>query len=223
MAGLEELCRRIDYQFSDQSLLTTALTHRSASNVNNERMEFLGDSILSYIISIELYQRFPDAQEGPLSRVRASLVKGETLAIVAREIDLGEYLSLGSGELKSGGFRRSSILADAYEALIGAIYLDGGLEKAKDFVLKYFVHRLEECDPGKASKDPKTRLQEYLQARSLDLPAYKVTSIEGEAHKQFFKVECKIPTTEQSFMGEGSSRRKAEQMAAEKTLTWLET
>lgn len=215
------LCRRIEYQFTDQTLLTTALTHRSASNTNNERMEFLGDSILSYIISIELYQRFPQAQEGELSRMRASLVKGETLAIVAREIVLGDFLSLGSGELKSGGFRRSSILADAFEALIGAIYLDGGLEKAKQFVLKFFTERLAECDPNKVTKDPKTRLQEYLQARSLELPVYKVTSIEGEAHKQLFKVECRIPVTEQAFMGEGSSRRKAEQMAAEKALTEL--
>lgn len=222
MEQQEILCRRIDYRFTDTALLTTALTHRSASNTNNERMEFLGDSILSYIISIELYERFPQAQEGELSRVRASLVKGETLAKLAREISLGDFLALGSGELKSGGYRRSSILADAFEALIGAIYLDGGLEPARSFVLKFLTQRLDECDPGKLRKDPKTRLQEYLQARSLELPEYKVIAIEGEAHKQFFKVDCHVPEIDQPFHGEGSSRRKAEQMAAEQALAILE-
>ncbi|MDH5179931.1 MAG: ribonuclease III [Gammaproteobacteria bacterium] len=222
MQPQEILSRRIDYQFVDPTLLSTALTHRSASNHNNERMEFLGDSILSYIISIELYERFPTAQEGELSRVRASLVKGETLAKIARELSLGDFLALGSGEMKSGGFRRSSILADAYEALIGAIFLDGGLEAARNFVLKFFTDRLAKCDPDSINKDPKTRLQEYLQARSLELPDYKVVSITGEAHKQFFKVECHLPLMEKPFLGEGTSRRKAEQMAAENALEKLE-
>lgn len=215
------LCHRIEHEFSDTNLLQTALTHRSASNNNNERMEFLGDAILSYIISIELYQRFPQAQEGELSRMRASLVKGETLAIIAREIDLGDFLSLGSGELKSGGYRRSSILADAFEAVIGAIYLDSGLESATRFVQKYFTERLNECDPDNVQKDPKTQLQEHLQARSLALPEYAVIDIKGEAHNQMFKVECLVPGLTESVFGEGTSRRKAEQMAAQKALSKL--
>jgi len=222
MESRDILCRRIDYSFSDIKLLQTALTHRSASNDNNERMEFLGDAILSYIISIELYRRFPQAQEGDLSRLRASLVKGETLARIAREISLGDFLSLGSGELKSGGFRRSSILADAFEALIGAIYLDSGLDAASQFVHKYLDERLNECDPTNVKKDPKTQLQEYLQGRSLALPEYTVTAIEGEAHQQLFKVECVVPGLEPAVTGEGSSRRKAEQMAAENALSKLD-
>ena len=218
MKNPEELYQRINYTFKDQGLIKTAVTHRSASNQNNERMEFLGDSILGYVISNELYKRFPEAQEGQLSRLRASLVKGETLADIARSLDLGDYLIMGSGELKSGGFRRSSILADAFEAIIGAIYLDNGIQDAEKFILKYFTVRLEACDPSKAEKDPKTRLQELLQAESSSLPVYTVLNIEGEAHKQKFEVECYLAERNMKQVAEGASRRKAEQAAAKKLL-----
>lgn len=222
MEPLAVLTQRIGYTFNNTTYLQTALTHRSARSNNNERMEFLGDAILSYLISHELYQRFPEAKEGELSRLRASLVKGETLAKIAHEIDLGEFLLMGSGELKSGGYRRSSTLADAFEALIGAVYLDGGLEAAGCFVQRFFEQRLAKCDPRKAHKDPKTRLQEYLQAQSRPLPEYEVIETHGKAHKQTFKVACRVDGLQQLVYGEGSSRRKAEQMAAEAALELLE-
>jgi len=221
MDPLEVLIRRIDYTFDNPEYLQTALTHRSAQGSNNERMEFLGDAILSYLISIELYQRFPDATEGELSRLRASLVKGETLAKIAAEINLGDFLVMGSGELKSGGYRRSSTLADAFEALLGAIYLDGGLQTASQFIHRLFEQRLEACDPDKMKKDPKTRLQEYLQAMSRPLPEYDVISTEGKAHNQTFKVACRIDGVKEIVYGNGTSRRKAEQMAAEAALELL--
>ena len=214
----EELYHNIDYTFNDQSLLKTAVTHRSASGKNYERMEFLGDSILGYVISNELYKRFPDVQEGQLSRLRASLVKGETLAKIARSLELGDYLVMGTGELKSGGYRRSSILADVFEAIIGAIYLDSNIKYAEKFILKYFTERLEHCDPAKAEKDPKTRLQELLQSESSLLPVYTVLKIEGEAHKQTFEVECFVEERNIKEVAEGASRRKAEQAAAQKVL-----
>lgn len=221
MEPLAVLTKRIDYEFKSPTYLQTALTHRSATGNNNERMEFLGDAILSYLISIELYQRFPTAKEGELSRLRASLVKGVTLAKIAHEIDLGEFLVMGSGELKSGGYRRSSTLADAFEALLGAVYLDGGLEAASQFIKRFFSARLDQCDPDKALKDPKTRLQEYLQARSQPLPEYEVVEMRGQAHNQIFKVECRFDSLPNPVYGEGSSRRKAEQMAAETALEVL--
>lgn len=221
MEPLAVLTKRIDYVFKSQTYLQTALTHRSATGDNNERMEFLGDAILSYLISIELYQRFPAAKEGELSRLRASLVKGVTLAKIAHEIDLGEFLVMGSGELKSGGYRRSSTLADAFEALLGAVYLDGGLEAASQFIKRFFSQRLDQCDPDKALKDPKTRLQEYLQALSRPLPEYEVIETQGQAHNQTFKVECRFDGLQKPVYGEGSSRRKAEQMAAETALELL--
>jgi ribonuclease-3 len=181
-------------------------------------MEFLGDSILGYIISNELYRRFPEAQEGQLSRLRASLVKGDTLAEIARSLELGNYLYMGSGELKSGGFRRGSILADAFEAIIGAIYLDSGIQQAEKFILRYFNDKLADCDPAKAEKDPKTRLQEFLQAESSSLPKYSVLNIEGEAHNQTFEVECFLEERNIKQVAEGASRRKAEQSAAQKVL-----
>jgi len=210
----EELIRRIGYEFTNEKYLATALTHRSATGENNERMEFLGDAILSYIISIELYRRFPQATEGELSRLRASLVKGDTLAILANSISLGDFLAMGPGELKSGGYRRASIQADAFEAIIGAIYLDGGLDEASRFVHRFLDRKLAECDLNNVLKDPKTRLQEYLQAKNATLPCYDVVETHGRAHNQTFKVSCQIEEVPDPSYGEGSSRRKAEQAAA---------
>lgn len=211
----------LGYHFKDTTLLTTALTHRSAASRNNERMEFLGDAVLGYLISSELYQRFPTATEGVLSRLRASLVKGETLADIATQLKFGDYLILGSGELKSGGFRRRSILADALEAVIGAIYLDSDMDAVRHRIMPLFKPRLEQCDPDAVIKDPKTRLQEYLQAHGNDLPEYSVLTVSGEAHKQTFQVECRLPALDIISTGEGSSRRKAEQQAAQHALELL--
>lgn len=222
MEPLSVLTQRIGYEFTNAEYLQTALTHRSAQSDNNERMEFLGDAILSYIVSIELYRRFPEAKEGELSRMRASLVKGETLGKIATEIKLGDFLVMGSGELKSGGYRRSSTLADALEALIGAIYIDGGLDEASQFVKSVLAQRLEKCHPSKAGKDPKTRLQELLQAQSRPLPEYEVIATQGKAHNQSFRVECRVEGLHEPVHGDGSSRRKAEQMAAEAALEKLE-
>lgn len=216
-----ELAAKLSYTFKDVELLATALRHRSVGKLNNERLEFLGDSILGLIISKALYHRYPQADEGRLTRMRASLVKGETLAVIARELDLGHYLQLGSGELKSGGFRRDSILADAVEAIIGAVYLDGGLAQAEPFVLELMGNRLDEAGSTDVLKDPKTRLQEYLQARQLPLPSYEVHSITGKDHKQVFKVSCKVSLYEQVFNGQGNSRRKAEQDAASQVIHQL--
>ena len=218
MQNPEKLFEHIGYVFNDKMLLQSALTHRSATGNNYERMEFLGDSILGFVISKELYQRFPQAEEGQLSRLRASLVKGETLAKIARTLNLGDFLFMGSGELKSGGFRRSSILADTFEAIIGAIYLDSNIQQAEKFILKFYKNKLAACDPSKAEKDPKTRLQEFLQAESASLPVYSVVNIQGEAHKQNFEVECFLKERNIREVGEGSSRRKAEQAAAQKIL-----
>ncbi len=218
---LTNLQDQLGYHFKDTTLLRTALTHRSAASRNNERMEFLGDAVLGYLISSELYQRFPTATEGVLSRLRASLVKGDTLADIAQQLQFGDYLILGSGELKSGGFRRRSILADAFEAVIGAIYLDSDIDKVRLHILPLFIPQLEQCDPDAVSKDPKTRLQEYLQARGNALPEYSVVNISGEAHQQTFEVECRLSELEVISVGEGSSRRKAEQQAAQQALERL--
>ncbi|MCW9025585.1 MAG: ribonuclease III [Gammaproteobacteria bacterium] len=221
MQDLTRLSRELNYEFKQESLLKTALTHRSASSNNNERLEFLGDSVLGQVISIELYLHFPEASEGELSRMRSSLVRGDTLAIVARELNLGDYLNLGSGELKSGGFRRDSILADAFEAIIGAVYLDSDQQTTHKFVLHFLGQRLEKCDPNSVLKDPKTRLQEFLQADSEPLPEYHVVAIEGQAHAQTFEVECHINRLDETIKGIGSSRRKAEQAAAQQVLEKL--
>ncbi len=218
---LTNLQDQLGYHFKDTTLLRTALTHRSAASRNNERMEFLGDAVLGYLISSELYQRFPTATEGVLSRLRASLVKGETLAEIALQLQFGDYLILGSGELKSGGFRRRSILADAFEAVIGAIYLDSDIDNVRQHILPLFVPQLEQCDPDAVSTDPKTRLQEYLQAHGNALPEYSVVNISGEAHQQTFEVECRLFELEVTSVGEGSSRRKAEQQAAQQALEQL--
>ncbi len=221
MSDLARLQRKLSYEFKQTELLETALTHRSASSKNNERLEFLGDSVLGQIISIELYLRFPQAREGVLSRLRASLVKGETLAEISIELELGDYLKLGSGELKSGGFRRKSILADVLEAVIGAVYLDSDRQSTHDFVLQFFLKRLEKCDPDSILKDPKTRLQEYLQSRGEALPEYEVIAIDGEAHAQTFTIACHISKQNKPIQASASSRRKAEQATAEQALKQL--
>lgn len=221
MPVLDDLDKRLGYRFSDIELLKTALTHRSAGGDNNERLEFIGDAILSFVISIEIYRRFPDADEGKLSRIRASLVKGDTLAKIARELELGGYLRLGGGELKSGGFRRESILADALEAVFGAVYLDGGMEACRKVILPLFARRLESLPSATSLKDPKTQLQEYLQSRKMAVPAYQVLHVHGNPPTQVFVVECNLADLGQTAIGEGGSRRKAEQDAARKALGLL--
>lgn len=223
MQNSDKLSKIIEYTFIDNSYLESALTHRSAASDNNERLEFLGDSVLSLVISTKLYSQFPDSDEGILSRLRASLVKGETLSELAKDINLGDYIELGGGELKSGGFRRASILADAFEAVIGAIYLDGGLKAAENFILSQFATRLEKLNPNDVNKDPKTQLQEYLQARSLPLPVYTVVSIEGKSHEQTFTVDGQVDVIKQVIQGKGKSRRYAEQQVAQKILDKLKT
>lgn len=215
------LCRALQYEFRDPNLLQVALTHRSVGADNNERLEFLGDAILSFVITNQLYARFPHDDEGTLSRYRARLVKGETLATAARALHLGEYLRLGPGELKSGGFDRSSILANTIEAIIGAVYLDGGLAHASALVLNMLQQPLENVAAVGGVKDPKTLLQEILQARHAPLPEYVVAKISGEPHAQSFTVTCSVDGLKQLVIGEGASRRKAEQDAAQKALKLL--
>ncbi|EKE67913.1 ribonuclease III [Gallaecimonas xiamenensis] len=219
--SLDTLYRRLGYRFNDEKRVRQALTHRSAGSQHNERLEYLGDSILSFVIADALYHRFPKANEGDMSRMRATLVKGKTLAELGSEFQLGDFLRLGPGELKSGGFRRESILADGVEALIGAIYLDSDLDSIRQLILNWYEQRLDDIQPGVAQKDPKTRLQEYLQGKRLPLPHYQVEKVEGEAHQQTFTVSCLVDGIEAPFMGVGSSRRKAEQAAAEQALEQL--
>lgn len=221
MQDLERLAKRIDYRFGEPELLRTALTHCSVGAGNNERLEFLGDGALNFVIASALYTRFPEAPEGTLSRLRASLVKGETLAKIAADLELGEYLRLGSGELKSGGFRRASILADAVEAIIGAVYLDGGFDAARALVLSLYEQRLEAVNADRELKDPKTRLQEWLQGRRLELPSYEVIEVTGAAHDQTFRVRCRVNELPGPTEGKSNSRRRAEQQAAEKALALL--
>ena len=220
---LNRLMARLGYQFQDISLLELALTHRSVSRHRNyERLEFLGDAQLGQIISVALFEQFPEAAEGQLTRMRASLVRGQTLALVARELGLGEYLVLGGGELKSGGFRRDSILADALESIICAMLLDGGEYRCRAVLVCWFSPRLDAIYPQSAQKDAKTRLQEWLQARKFELPTYEVTQVEGLAPKQTFDVPCSLDQVQQIFIAQGASRRKAEQEAASLALEWLE-
>lgn len=217
-----ELIRQLGYTFNDPELLQLALTHRSYGNRNNERLEFLGDSIVNFVIAEDLFKRFPQAREGQLSRLRARMVKGVTLAELAREFEVGQYLRLGSGELKSGGFRRESILADAMEAIIGAMYLDSSMDQVRARILSWFEARLNQLSLSDTQKDPKTRLQEFLQSRHQPLPRYDVISVEGEAHAQTFTVECVVDMLDFRPLGVGSSRRLAEQQSAEKALHALE-
>ena len=210
------LSRIIHYTFQDASLMMMALTHRSFNAQHNERLEFLGDSILSFLIAQELYQRFPKIDEGDLSRLRAQLVKESSLSSIATSMGLGDFIQLGEGELKSAGWRRPSILADTLEAIIGAIYLDAGIEPAHQFVLRFFEKQLNEIDPKLIQKDAKTLLQELLQSQKSDLPIYTVVSIKGEAHSQSFTIECIIKKSNIKTQGIGQSRRIAEQEAASK-------
>lgn len=208
------LCRTLQYQFRDSGLLRTALTHRSFGAANNERLEFLGDSILNLVIAEALFFKFPNASEGDLSRLRASLVKGDTLAEIANEMELGVHLSLGEGELKSGGFRRPSILADAVEAIIGAVYLDASMDAAKTLVLAWFAERLKTISLVSSEKDPKTQLQEWLQAKKHPLPEYEVIQVEGESHNQLFTICCRVKAVAEPTVASASSRKNAEKEAA---------
>ena len=221
MAEFGALEVRLDYVFSDRAMLAQALTHRSHHRDHNERLEFLGDSVLNLIISNFIYRHFNQASEGKLSRVRASLVKQDTLANVARDMQLGELIRLGGGELKSGGFRRDSILSDGFEALIAAIYLDSDYAQTEEIVLKLFADRLSAVDIDSSLKDPKTRLQEYLQARQQALPRYAVSQTTGKSHEQTFTVNCELEDLDLRSQGRGSSRKKAEQQAARKILDKL--
>lgn len=215
---LAALSKRIGYTFNDQSILLQALTHRSAKGLHNERLEFLGDSILGFVIAEVLFEKFPKHDEGDLTRMRSSLVKGVTLAKLGRDFKLGEHLILGAGELKSGGHQRDSILEDAVEAIIGAVYLDSDQETCKALILAWFNHHLEIIKPGNEQKDPKTRLQEYLQGRKIALPEYEVIEVSGQSHNQQFTVRCITSVIDTEVISKGTSRRKAEQSAAQQVL-----
>ncbi len=215
------LFRRLGHAFTHRDLAEQALTHRSHSAQHNERLEFLGDAIVNFVIAEALFQRFPTTREGELTRMRASLIRTETLADIAREFELGESIRLGSGEMKSGGKRRESILADTLEALIGAIYLDGGIDVCKRCVVSWFESRLQNVAPGEVNKDPKSRLQEWLQGRGRALPVYTLAATHGEEHNQQFDIACTVPSVQQTFTGSGSSRRSAEQAAAQQALAFL--
>jgi ribonuclease-3 len=218
---LEWLATRFGRACRDRGLIEAALTHRSAGGVDNERLEFLGDAVLSFAVAELLYREFPLAGEGELSRRRASLVSGETLADIAESLGVGERLRLGPGELRSGGFRRRSILADALEALIGAVHLDGGALASSAAVERLLRPRLAAQGDAPATKDPKTRLQEWLQSRSLPLARYTVATVTGEQHEPTFAVRCEIESASIAAEGIGSSRRRAEQVAAERALEAL--
>ncbi|HEB27954.1 MAG TPA: ribonuclease III [Porticoccus sp.] len=216
----QRFLNRIGYQFNDHALLELALTHRSCSSSNNERLEFLGDAALNFIIGHAIYQRLPDIREGELSRYRSSLVKGVTLTEVANELQLSEHLHLGAGEIKSGGHRRASILADTVEAIIGAIYLDGGMPPCEKSVLQWFESRLENLN-DQGLKDPKTQLQEFMQSSGSPLPVYEVVGVSGVEHNQQFTVHCRVDGLKKPTIGCGSSRRHAEKQAAELALKGL--
>ena len=214
---------KLAYEPHEVGWFATALTHRSAARSHNERLEFLGDAVLNLLVAEHLFRVFPQADEGDLSRLRARLVSAEPLAKLASELTVGEVLQLGSGELKSGGFRRQSILADAFEAICGALYLDGGLEAARRVLIPLIEPRIAQLPAPAALKDAKTRLQEYLQSRGLPLPRYEVERTEGEAHAQTFWVACEVGPLGLSAVGRGASRRRAEQDAAEQILGAIES
>lgn len=220
--SLEELERRLGHRFATPELARQALTHRSFGTPHNERLEFLGDSLLNCAVATLLYERFPQLPEGDLSRLRAALVNQSSLSQIAQGLGLGERLRLGEGELKSGGFRRPSILADALEALLGAIFLDAGFEAARGVVQGLLAERLERAEGSPVDKDPKTELQEHLQGRRLALPRYAVMKTVGEAHDQTFTVECRVDDLGLAASGQGASRRIAEQAAARGVLAQLE-
>lgn len=217
----EKLCKKLGLTFNDPLLCTRALTHRSASSNNNERLEFLGDSILGFVIAQELYDQFPDASEGVLSRLRANLVNQSSLAELARKHHLGDYLLLGSGELKSGGFRRDSILSDALEAIMGALLQDQGIDACQQWIVQLFAEKLSNLSLDNWQKDPKTQLQELMQSKKLELPEYTLLTMSGLAHEQTFKVKCSISLIENTCIGTGISRKRAEQAAAELMLELL--
>ena len=216
-------CGRLEtalgYAFATEDLLRQALTHRSYGSPHNERMEFLGDSVLNCVIATILYHRFGSLREGELSRQRANLVRQESLAQIAQTLDLGSHLRLGEGELKSGGFRRPSILADGLEAIFGAIYIEAGFEAALAVIERLYQPLLDQVDPKDSGKDPKTALQEILQGRKLPLPLYSLVATSGEAHAQEFEVECAVPVLDIRVRGQGGSRRAAEQAAAREALS----
>jgi len=208
----------LGYTFRDAGLLRQALTHRSYGTPNNERLEFVGDAVLNCVVARTLYARFPELPEGDLSRARASLVNRETLVQVARRLDLGDAVRLGEGEMRSGGSDRASILADALEAVFGAVFIDGGYEAARQVIDTVYADILRDADPASLGKDPKTRLQEWLQARRMPVPDYAVVATRGEAHAQVFDVECRIPALDLVTAGSGPSRRAGEQEAAAEAL-----
>jgi ribonuclease-3 len=220
-ADISKLYRDLGYTFQDPGLIDQALTHRSAGGKNNERLEYLGDAILGFVVADALYHHFIEATEGQLSRLRSALVKRDTLAHVAREFQLGEYLKLGQGELRSGGQSRDSILADSFEAVLAAIYLDGGYQATREVILKTFSSRILTLSSHSQQKDPKTQLQEILQAKKVSLPIYTIVDVRGDPHAQHFKVECGIEALDRKTIGQGNSRRKAEQDAAQNMLADL--
>ena len=207
---------RLGHEFARPDLLAQALTHRSHGARHNERLEFVGDAVLNCVVAISLFERFPATDEGDLSRARASLVNKDTLARLAQDLDLGEAVRLGEGEQKSGGAKRASILADALEAVFGAVFVDAGFDAARRVIVAAYGERLAQANPTKVDKDPKTRLQEWLQARRIPVPEYAIVGTHGEAHAQQFAVECRIPSLGIAAAGAGASRRAAEQDAAER-------
>lgn len=217
------LSDRIAYKFSNPALLQQALCHRSAGKPHNERLEFLGDAVLGFVVSALLYQRFPAASEGELSRLRSQLVQRSTLADIARTLHLGDELKLGPGELKSGGAQRESILADAMEALVSALYLDGGLDVCTAKLEQWLAPRMNGVATAEPNKDAKTRLQEWLQARKQPLPIYSVANISGSDHQQNFTITCQVTRLASPVSGSGSSRKEAEQVAAALALQQLES
>ncbi|MET0355557.1 MAG: ribonuclease III [Cellvibrio sp.] len=218
---LQRLQQRLGYEFKTPALLQLALTHRSHGAHNNERLEFLGDSILNLVIGDALFRRFSDVREGQLSRLRSQLVKGETLAEIAREFELGDCLILGEGEMKSGGHSRDSILADSVEAIIGAIYTETNFEVCRAHVMSWYADRLAELTVDTAAKDAKSRLQEYLQSLRKPLPEYNVVEAAGESHAQIFTIECRIVLLKQPVRAQASNRREAEKIAATEVLRLL--
>lgn len=221
MIGSEGLERALGHSFSQRELLRQALIHRSHGSPNNERLEFLGDSVLNCVVATLLFERFPGLREGDLSRQRANLVRQDTLAGIARALNLGDHLLFGEGELKSGGFRRPSILADGLEAIFGAVYLDAGFAAARGVIEMLYEPLIAKVDPKASGKDAKTELQEYLQSRKLPLPQYALTATRGEAHAQEFEVTCTIAGMDLSATGTGSSRRNAEQAAARNAIAMI--
>lgn len=219
--NLDELYRILGYSFHNEELLRQALTHRSVRSRNNERLEFLGDSILNFVIAAHVYERYSEAPEGDLSRIRASLVNKDTLAKLGQKLQLGGFLELGAGELKSGGYRRQSILADAVEAVFGAVYLDSNINRCVKFILEHYDALLSEPVDAKILKDPKTELQEYLQSRQYELPVYEMLEATGKPHAQTFKMGCSVAGMAETTIGIEKSRRKAEQEAARAMLELL--